>query len=36
VRMRTVETPGPVPGAPPIVVWRIDGLTLLGESLGGS
>lgn len=35
VRLRTVELPGPLPGAPPVVAWRIDAVQLLGESLAG-
>ncbi len=33
--LRTVSSPGPVSGAPPIVTWRIATLDLLGERLGG-
>ncbi|HET7026869.1 MAG TPA: hypothetical protein VFI28_04185 [Candidatus Limnocylindrales bacterium] len=34
VRLRTVDLPGPFAGAPPVVVWRIDELDLLGERVG--
>jgi hypothetical protein len=36
IRLRTVELPGPLPGTPPVVAWRIEAVQLLGESLGGS
>jgi hypothetical protein len=36
IRLRTVELPGPLPGAPPVVAWRIEAVQLLGESLAGS
>jgi hypothetical protein len=36
IQLRTVELAGPFRGAPPVVVWRIGGLELLGERLGGS
>jgi hypothetical protein len=35
VTLRTVQLAGPVDGAPPIVVWRIASVDLLGERLGG-
>jgi hypothetical protein len=34
IRLRTVDLPGPFAGAPPVVVWRIDELDLLGERVG--
>lgn len=36
IGLRTVELPGPLPGTPPVVAWRIDAVQLLGESFAGS
>jgi hypothetical protein len=35
VRLRTVQLPGSLPGAPPVVIWRIAEVQFLGDSLGG-
>ncbi|HEU4671954.1 MAG TPA: hypothetical protein VFS32_03565 [Candidatus Limnocylindrales bacterium] len=35
VTLRTVALPGPLDGAPPIVVWRIAAIDLLEERIGG-
>jgi hypothetical protein len=34
IRLRTVDLPGPFPGAPPVVEWRIEAIDLLGERVG--
>jgi hypothetical protein len=35
VRLRTVQLPGSLPGAPSVVVWRIAEVQFLGDSVAG-
>jgi hypothetical protein len=34
IRLALIDLPGPFPGAPPVSVWRISAVDLLGERIG--